>query len=103
MRDTRRARIGTLFAVCALAVMAGIAARYQLARRDAAVAAIAPAGEDLRDAVASPVSPLIARAGGKSVPVSWFKTPESRRAEMDSALLASRRRRALVARRVAVQ
>jgi hypothetical protein len=36
------------------------------------------------------------------VPTTWFKTPAQHKIEVDSALLSSRRRRAL-ARRVAVQ
>jgi len=99
MKDTRRARVWSLVGVVALAVTAGIASRRQLARREAAVAAPA-AGEDLRDAVAAPA---LARAAGRPAPSPWFKTPELRRVEMDAALLSSRRRRALAARRVAVQ
>lgn len=99
MKDTRRARVWTLLGVCALAVTAGIASHQTLARRRARAVAF----DDMRDAVAEPAAPTIARLGGKPVPTTWFKTPDAHRAEMDSALMSSRRRRALAARRVAVQ
>ncbi len=99
MKDTRRARVWTLLGVCALAVTAGIASHATRARRQESAAP----SEELRDAVASPAAPTVARLGGKPVPTTWFKTPDAHRAEMDSALLSSRRRRALALRRVAVQ
>jgi hypothetical protein len=99
MKDTRSARVWSLLGVCALAVTAGIASHQTLARRRARVVV----ADEMRDAVAEPSTPSIARLGGKPVPTTWFKTPDSHRAEMDSALLSSRRRRALAARRVAVQ
>lgn len=98
MKDTRRSRTWTLFAVCALAATAGLASRGARARRSERVAP--PPVEELRDAVAAP---SVARLGGKPVPTTWFKTPDSRRAEVDSALLSSRHRRGLAARRLAAQ
>ena len=98
MKDTRRNRIWTLAGVFALALTAGVASKHALARRSARLSV----DEDLRDAVASPVPPATAGLGGKPVPTTWFKTPEQHRVEVDSALLSSRRRRAL-ARRVALQ
>jgi hypothetical protein len=100
MKDTRRNRIWSLAGVVALALTAGVASNRALARREASAPAPA-ATEELRDAVASPM-PATAGLAGRPVPTSWFKTPEQGRAEMDSALLSSRRRRAL-ARRVSVQ
>jgi hypothetical protein len=106
MKDTRRARIGILASVVCLALTAGVASRVNLARREARAAALAEsvfaAESDLRDAVASPVMPATAGLAGRPVPTSWFKTPAQHRIEIDTALLSSRRRRAL-ARRVAVQ
>lgn len=96
MKDTRRNRIWTLAGVVVLALTAGVASNRALARRSARVAV----DEDLRDAVASP--PATAGLAGKPVPTTWFKTPDQRKSEIDTALLSSRRRRAL-ARRVAVQ
>ena len=81
----------------ALALTAGIAANRGSSRR---AARLSVAGEDLRDAVAAP--PATGGLAGKPVPTSWFKTPEQQHAEMDSALLGSRRPRSL-ARRVALQ
>ncbi len=101
MRDTRRSRAWTLAGTCALALAAGVVSNRLLARRVAAAGTFA-AEPDLRDAAASPMAPATAGLAGKPVPTVWFKTPEARRAEMDSALLSSRRRRAL-ARRVSVQ
>jgi hypothetical protein len=102
MKDTRRARIWTLLAAVAFAAAVGVASKKTLARRDARVAAAtAGADEGLKDAVAAPL-PATVSVAGKPMPTSWFKTPGERRAEMDSALLAGRRRRAL-ARRVSVQ
>lgn len=102
MKDTRRGRIWALAGVVGFALAAGVAAKRTQTRREAEVPAAAPAAEELRDAVASPIRPATAGLAGRPVPTSWFKTPEQHRAEMDSALLSSRRRRAL-ARRVAVQ
>ena len=103
MKDTRRNRVWALAGAFVFALAAGVASKRAQTRRAAEIAAVAgPAGEDLRDAVASPMRPATAGLAGKPVPTTWFKTPEQHRAEMDSALLSSRRRRAL-ARRVAVQ
>jgi hypothetical protein len=96
MKDTRRNRIWTLTGVVALALTGGVMSNRMLARRSARVSA----DEDLRDAVASP--PATAGLAGRPVPTTWFKTPAERKSEMDSALLSSRRRRAL-AQRVSVQ
>lgn len=98
MKDTRRNRAWALAGAVVFAVAVGFASKRARTRREPAAAA----GEDLRDAVASPIRPATAGLAGKPVPTSWFKTPEQVRAEMDSALLSSRRRRAL-ARRVSVQ
>ena len=97
MKDTRRNRIWTFAGVFALALTAGVMADHALSRRQARISVEA----NLRDAVASP--PATAGLAGKPVPTSWFKSPEQRKSEIDSALLSSRRRRALLARRVAVQ
>ena len=83
----------TIVGLFALAMTAGIYSNYALARR-------ALVNEDLRDAVASPVLPATAGLAGRPVPTSWFKTPAQRRVEMDSALLSSRRRRALAHRAI---
>jgi hypothetical protein len=98
MRDTRRNRIWTLTGVFALALTAGIASKQAASRR----AARFTVDESMRDAVASPTPPATAGLAGKPVPTTWFKTPAQHKVEVDSALLSSRRRRAL-ARRVAVQ
>ena len=101
MKDSRRNRNWTLAGVLALAVTAGVASNRALARR---AERLSVAGENLRDAVASPRTPATAGLAGKPVPTAWFKTPEQGRAEMDSALLASRRsRRAAFARRFAAK
>jgi hypothetical protein len=96
MKDTRRNRIWTLTGVVALALTAGVASNRALARRSVRIAVEV----DLRDAVGAP--PATAGLAGKPVPTTWFKTPAERKSEIDSALMSSRRRRAL-ARRVAVQ
>ena len=96
MRDTRRNRIWSFAGVFALALTAGVAANRWTSKRQPAFSAEA----DLHDAVASP--PATAGLAGKPVPTTWFKTPEQRKSEIDTALMSSRRRRAL-ARRVAVQ
>lgn len=102
MKDTRRTRLWTLAAAFVFAAAVGVASKRVLARRDARVPAFAVrADEVLKDAVASPL-PATVSVAGKPVPTSWFKTPSQRRAEIDSALLSGRRRRAL-ARRVSVQ
>jgi hypothetical protein len=99
MKDTRRTRMWTLAGVIALSLTAGVASRRALARR----AASAPVSfEELRDAVGSSMPPATAGLAGKPVPTTWFKTPAQHKVEIDSALLSSRRRRAL-ARRVSVQ
>lgn len=98
MKDTRRNRIWTLTGVFALALTAGIASKQAVSRRASRLVV----EDDLRDAVASPTPPATAGLAGKPVPTSWFKTPAQHKSEVDSALLSSRRRRAL-ARRVAVQ
>ena len=98
MKDTRRSRNWTLAGVFALALTAGIASKRAVSHRAARVAV----DEDLRDAVASPTPPATAGLAGRPVPTTWFKTPAQHKVEVDSALLSSRRRRAL-ARRVAVQ
>jgi hypothetical protein len=96
MRDTRRNRIWSLAGVFALALTVGVFSSRSTARRSARVEAEA----DLHDAVAAP--PATAGLAGRPVPTTWFKTPEQRKSEIDTALMSSRRRRAL-ARRVAVQ
>jgi hypothetical protein len=103
MKDTRGNRIATLAGALVLALTAGIESRLSFEKRAAhARAASFAAGEDLRDAVAEAAPPATAGLAGKPVPTSWFKTPEQRRAEMDSALLGSRRRRPHI-RRVSLQ
>ena len=80
MADTRRERAWTLIGAAALALTAGVMMRR---------AARAPvAAEELRDAVASPATPVAAKDAG------WFATPSSRRAEAEESLLSSRRSRA---------
>jgi hypothetical protein len=99
----KRARLTGLWTVagaCALALGVGMTAKRTAPA--AAAAASSPAiSEDLHDAVAAPVAPPTAALAGRPVPTSWFKAPSQRKAEMDSALMSSRRRR--LARRVAVQ
>jgi hypothetical protein len=95
----KRARLTGLWTVlgaCALVLAVG-----NFAKRPATAAAVS-AGENLRDAVAAPVAPPTIAVAGRPVPTTWFKAPSQRKAEMDSALMSSRKRRAL-ARRVAVQ
>ena len=87
--------------VFALALTAGVASNRAVARRASRGPASA-AGEDLRDAVASPTPPATLGLAGRPVPTTWFKSPAQRRAEIDSALLGPRRPRSL-ARRVALQ
>jgi len=82
--------------VFALALTAGVMADRALNRRPSRISV----DEDLRDAVAAP--PATAGLAGKPVPTSWFKSPEQRESEIDTALLSSRRRR-LLARRAALQ
>jgi hypothetical protein len=91
MNDTRGARLWTLLSVCVLALTAGAASQFVLRHRETS-ATVAPAAEELRDAVASPMPPTAGLAG-RPVPTKWFKTPEQKRAEMYAALLSSRRRR----------
>ena len=98
MKDTRKNRIWTLAGVFALALTAGVASKQMVSRRSARIAV----DENLRDAVASPTPPATAGLAGKPVPTTWFKTPAQHKVEVDSALMSSRRRRA-IARRVAVQ
>jgi hypothetical protein len=92
MKDTRRGRLWTLLGVVTLALTAGVAVDRSFARRSARVGV----DEDLRDAVAAP--PATAGLAGRPVPTTWFKTPAERRSAIDSALLSSRRRRALARR-----
>ncbi|MFI5345443.1 MAG: hypothetical protein ACHQ51_03625 [Elusimicrobiota bacterium] len=102
MKDTRRTRIWTLTGVVALTLAAGAVSKRNMTRREGRVPAAAFAAESgLRDAVASPMTPATAGLAGKPVPTSWFKTPEQHHADIDAALMSSRRRR--LARRVAVQ
>ena len=82
----------------AFAAVTGIAAKRAYERRVPPMAV----EDDLRDAVASPTAmPTLAGLSGKPVATAWFRTPEQRRAEMDAALMSSRRRRA--ARRASAQ
>lgn len=99
MKDTRRTRLWALAGAFALALTAGVVARRR-AMKD--TTPVLSAGEELRDAVASPMPPATAALAGRPVPTSWFKTPDQHRAEMETALLSSRRRRAL-ARNVSLQ
>jgi hypothetical protein len=83
----------------ALALTVGVASNRAFPRRRAK---LPTAGEELKDAVASPTPPATVGLAGRPVPTSWFKTPAQHHAEIDSALLGSSHRRAL-ARRVALQ
>lgn len=95
MNAARRERFWTAAGVLALALTVGAVSSRGLHARAGRAPDIAAADEGLRDAVASPSSaPATAGLAGKPVPTSWFKTPEQHHAEMDSALLSSRRRRA---------
>jgi len=96
MKDTRRNRIWTFAGIFALALTVGVASNRAVLRHRVSP----PSDEELRDAVASP--PATAGLAGRPVPTTWFRSPEQRKSEIDTALLSSRRRRAL-ARRVAVQ
>ena len=96
MKETRRDRVWTYAGLFALALTLGVASKRTVLRREARIPAVVEAGEELRDAVASTARPTAGLAG-RPVPTSWFKTPEQHRVEMDSALLSSRRRRAIAA------
>lgn len=90
--------------LAALVATIGVAAEKVREDRAALSVPALTAGETLRDAVASPApanaAPPTAGLAGKPVPTMSFRTPERRHAEIDDALLASRRRRAR-ARRLA--
>jgi hypothetical protein len=80
MEKNRGPRVWTFAGALALALTMGA-----LARRSA------PKPEDMRDAVATPVSP--AALGGVRVvspDKSWFASPAGRRAEAERALMATR-------------
>lgn len=105
MVKKKRARLTALWTVAgtlAVAFVAKTASRPSPERRaEMAAEAAFKAEADLRDAVGSPVVPATAALAGRPVPTAWFKTPDQRKVEMNSALLSSRRKR--LARRVAVQ
>lgn len=84
MTRTRSERAWTLIGAAALALTVGV-----MIRRTSRVPMAAT--EEMRDAVAAPVSPALA---GARVDQGWFATPSSRRAEAEKALLSSRRNRA---------
>lgn len=92
MKTDRGARAWALAGTAALIATLVVGAKQIQARRAAQAAAV----EDLRDAVAQPTPAPVAaaRVAGKTVPSVWFKSPEKRRAEIDDALMSSRRRRA---------
>lgn len=84
MSNARSNRAWTLIGAAALALTVGV-----MARRTANPPVLA--AEELRDAVAAPVSPAV--LGGARVVqpnTSYFASPAGRRAEAEAALLASR-------------
>jgi hypothetical protein len=80
-----RQRVWALAGAACLALSVGVLARRAAERGPS---------EELRDAVASPVSaaPIALPRGAAPAP-SYFSTPSSRRADAEEALLSSRRRR----------
>jgi len=58
------------------------------------VKAPAPAFEEMRDAVAAPVTPALLGARVVETNAGYFASPAGRRAEAERALLSSRRARA---------
>lgn len=84
MEISRGGKAWTLIGAVVLALSVGV-----LARRS--VQAPAPAAEEMRDAVAAPISPAL--LGGVRVAqpnTGYFARPAERRAEAERALLASR-------------
>ena len=90
-----------MISFAALAATVGVFVQRGALGRTPGAAALA-VDEDVRDAVAEPAPSAALIALGKPVPVSWFRTPAGRHAEIERVLLSSRRRRAL-ARSVSVQ
>jgi len=84
MEQTRPMRAWTLIGVVVLALGVGAMARYS-------VKAPVLASEDLRDAVAAPISPAMLGAARAAQPnTSYFAGPAGRRAEAEQALMSSR-------------
>ena len=84
MEQTRTGRAWTLIGAAVLALGVGL-----VARQPTKIAA--PATEELRDAVAAPISPALLGAVRAAQPnTGYFASPAGRRAEAERALMASR-------------
>ncbi len=84
MENARAGRAWTLIGAAVLALSVGA-----MARRSINAAKAAP--EDMRDAVAAPISPAMLGAAHAAQPnASYFSGPAGRRAEAERALLSSR-------------
>ena len=84
MEQTRSARAWTLIGAAALALGVGV-----MARQSVRTSPLAP--EELRDAVAAPISPALLGAVRAAQPnAGYFASPAGRRAEAERALMSSR-------------
>ncbi len=84
MEQTRSSRAWTLAAVAVLALTVGV-----MARRSVDVPKLAD--EELHDAVAAPMAPVVMGAVRVVQPnTSYFASPSGRRAEAEAALMSSR-------------
>lgn len=95
MPNARSAKTLTLIGAAALALAVGLLAR-------SSVKAPRVAAEEMRDAVAAPISPALLGGARVARPdAGWFASPAGRRAEAERALMSSKLRRA--ARAVSAQ
>lgn len=84
MDSIRARRAWTLIGAAALALGVGV-----MARQSVKTAPLAP--EEMRDAVASPISPALLGAVRAAQPnTGYFASPAGRRAEAERALMSSR-------------
>ncbi len=84
MENNRAGRVVTLIGAACLALAVGVLAKTS-------VRTPTPVGEDLRDAVASPISPAMLGAARVIRPdAGYFASPASRRAEAEKTLMSSR-------------
>ncbi len=82
MDSMRASHMWTLVAAGVLALGIGVIARQPVKT---------PAAEEMRDAVAAPISPAMLGAARASQPnTSYFAGPAGRRAEAEQALMSSR-------------
>lgn len=85
MENNRAAKVMTLIGVACLALSVGVLAK---------TSARSPKADEMRDAVASPVSPMSpAMLGGARViseNQGYFASPSNRRAEAEKTLMSSR-------------